>query len=218
MSKTKLPTVEQTKVLASALARKLAHQPADVDDLVQEGLLSWHYRVKRKPAPRKPFALARTVMQRAMFTYYRGRWCRSGARYREDVGLDFAPTEKVTQEPGQQWDDAINLNMYLTSLEVNLGTRARFVAENMIMPRDLFYCRALDTTATRERRKHLTPTKQELCHVAGLDRKQWVVLLEQIREFTALWLLQTQEMCELPPKVRRALPLRYRQNSIESEV
>ncbi len=218
-TKSPLPTMQQTQVLARALAKRMAHQPADVDDLIQEALWVWHRRAQRKPFPTKPFALARTVMQRAMQTYYGGRWCRSGARHQEDLPFECAPQVSVVQEPGQGWEEKITLDAYFAALEKECGTVARLVAENLIMPRDLFYCRALDDVVFTRGKRKLRPSQQALRQVLHIPRTDWNALLKRIRAFTALWLTHTVvEGVELPEKVQRLVQKEVHTSAITTTI
>jgi hypothetical protein len=60
--------------LARKLAGQIAHRPDDIDDLIQEGLFRVHLAftrgIARREVLQKPYAVARTVMQRGMWGYY----------------------------------------------------------------------------------------------------------------------------------------------------
>jgi hypothetical protein len=64
-------TIEEVTPLARSLAEKRAHRPADVDDLVQVALFAYHRDTERVGVVvMKPYAHARTVLERAMWSYY----------------------------------------------------------------------------------------------------------------------------------------------------
>lgn len=190
---------EQQK-LARSLATRIAHTEADIDDLMQEGLWSLHRMLKRIPKPTKPFAFARTVMQRSMYTYYSGKWRGTGARY------DIRPTtcledyhHRCTTDPRSQLDDRLELEHFFQSLEAICGPLHRHIAENLISPCDPTYCRALIKSATqrsRAKRKglvgkgvtHIRISRQQLRNTLGLTGTTWREVMMEIRTFTTHWL------------------------------
>ncbi len=180
-----LPSHDELRVLAASLARNLARQPADIDDLMQEGLWSAYRCLARTKDPKKPFALARTVMQRAMITYYAGGWRRSGARYREHIPLPAGADG--SHNPVDGWNGALDLRQYLHELEQEFGITARQMAENLITPRHPVYCQLLHDKARRTNRT-IRPSNKQLRQSLKLTRKQWKNTLRVVRVFTRTWL------------------------------
>lgn len=202
------PTPQQLNVLAHSLARRITQQPADVDDLVQEALFSYH----RSSVHKKSFALARTLLQRCMWIYWSGGWRYSGARHREDFPLTAAPPDKMLQDPQGAWNNALDLDAYLNALEVMEGMLARRVAENLLQPQDERYCKLLRITARRKARlkqrgsKHIRPSHVQLRTAFKLTRTEWHRTLHRIRQFTADYLAERMsDPATLPVNV-----LRYR--------
>ncbi len=209
----KKPTVAELTSLARALACNAARQDADIDDLTQEALWSARRRLRKTPVPRNAFALARTVMQRAIITYYAGGWRGTGVRYRQDFPLTEAPPDKTMLDPQGQWDDKIDLDGFLNGLETKHGSLARTVAENLVTPQDPAYCQLLRKTATRKtalhRRgarthavKHIKPSHKQLRTAFNLSRIEWHAILLKVRQFAAVWLITQTDAATLPTRIR----------------
>ncbi len=214
LTKQPSPTEQELNRLAVSLAHRIAHQEADVDDLVQEGLLSLHRMLRKHPRPNKPFAFARTLMQRSMLIYYSGGWRYSGARHREDLSFTAAPPDRTTHDPRRRWDNDLDLDAYLTALETTHGALARLVADNLLAPQDEDYCQLLHETAqhkTRLKKKgkntrganHIRPSHCQLRKALHLTRTEWHRTLHAIRQFTATYLAWTSDAATLPTCVER---------------
>lgn len=149
--------------LAQTLARKEAWQPADADDLVQEGLIALD-RALRKTTPEKPYAFARTVMQRAMqkslAAYHRG----PPPGFWVELGDMLDP---VTVENGEQ-EGLIDFASYFASLERVYGTEARTIAESLLA--------------------RVEGGENHVRERLGFSKARWGDALVQIRTFTEAWL------------------------------
>jgi hypothetical protein len=141
--------------LAQSLARKEAHRPDDVDDLVQIGLFAYHkaelrHRKLRLPVD-KPMSLARTTLQRAIRGYYwqLREWQTRGEPNKdiglEQVGLAHDIEFMVARQPMLAVDinggdynggqaELLEFDDYFNALEKKCGRVAREVVENLLMP------------------------------------------------------------------------------------
>lgn len=198
----RLPAALQTEfyTLAHSLARRVAHNEADVDDLTQEAIFSLLRSLKRRGvAPNKQFAFARTVMLRAMQTYYAGGWRSTGTRQctYDEHPLDKIPEQQISVDPSEQLDTELVVQQYLNDLQQACGPLAHRVAYNLIAPRDPAYCQHLITHHKRKRRtqKKVRVTNKRLREALELSRGRWRRTLREIREFTRCWL---QEHAETP--------------------
>ena len=195
------PTYHNLYKLAYSLAIRIAHQPADIDDLVQEAIWSAHRRLNKKPQPRKPYSLARTVMLRSMYTYYAGGWRLSGAKHREDLPFPTIPTDKTIHDPRHSWDSKADLDAFLTALETQHGTLARRVTENLLIPSDPAYCQLLHETAWNRYAKRLRPSYKQLRLALNLSRTEWRQTLRAVRHFTANYLVTSYGLTTLPTRL-----------------
>lgn len=206
MSAAAAPTYTETVTLARSLAYHAAQQPADVDDLTQEALFAWHNCTQRQRGndARKPFSLARTVMQFAMFSYYSRRWSMSGARHRaEDCFLEELPSGYTAVSQAAPNMDRLSLQEYLDALSASCGTMAAYIAKNLLMPQDLWYCRLISDAAQGPGRRRARPTHGHLREALGLTPTEWKHLLQQVRVFTARWLLYKEELVAVPECVHQ---------------
>lgn len=133
--------------LARTLARKEAHTPDDIDDLVQVGLFAYHKAEHRYREcgflVQQPWALVRTTLQRAMRGYYwqQREWQQRG-ELNKAVGLELAEcggSFGVAGLDGQRADtgqqvELLELEDYFTALERACGTAARRIVENLLSP------------------------------------------------------------------------------------
>ena len=187
------PTTDQLDVIANALARAHAYCPADVDDLKQEALWGYCQALKRTPHPHSPFAFARTIMQRAMITYYHKH------RWHADHETLSAATPAADND---SVDNRLVLGQYLEALESGCGHTARRIAENLITPTDPDVCRFIiaEMTTTQQQLKR-TPqgyafkevkqiriSKRQLRQALGVTRSQWTRTLKEVRTFTRSWM------------------------------
>ena len=200
---TTVPTSKELRNLAYSLARRIAHQEVDIDDLAQEGLLSLHRMLQKVPHPDNPFAFARTLMQRCMLIYYSGGWRFSGARHREDLSWAAAPVEKTTIDPQRRWDNNLDLGAFLDALEAAKGELARRVAENLLAPQDEQYCNLLFEAAKESGGVRLRPSHYQLRIAFELKRSQWQNTLHAIRTFTADYLAGPMRVRTLPMRVQQ---------------
>lgn len=135
-----LPPLEEAQRLAYYVARSLARREADIDDLVQIGLIAYHQDFDRHTNVRKPWALAKTILRRAMILYYSGyradikKWheVQSSNAWKRDTPLD--DLENSEGEEQQNIFDELELESYYAALEKECGCTARVFAENLIAP------------------------------------------------------------------------------------
>lgn len=180
------PTQDQLNTIAKSLARNAAYCPADYDDLVQEALFGAYLAFRRFKHPRKPFAFARTIMRRAMISYYNrnqpGRYVslehhpleyqtlyhasplRTGDYEIPHVGW-ITPARQRAQMTSLPFDPAeheldheLFLEQYFTALQSSLGLRPRRMAENLIAPNDPAVCTYVIEAAARKERANKTRT------------------------------------------------------------
>lgn len=194
----KMPELEDVRPLASVLAARLASGRAhELDDLVQVGLIAYHRdaaRLQWRFTGGRPWALARTILQRAMWKHL--------SRQRRDpvtqavahIGADQAASP-VDALAAPAPDDA-GLHDYYDAVERTLGPLARTIAENLVAPRGTCADRiwAIEQRK-RRRRKHYDPhgprfrLSQELVRQAlGIGPREWVRQLAAVRRVTVTWL------------------------------
>lgn len=196
-----LPTDQEVTNLARSLARRVTHTEVDVDDLMQEALWSLHKRLKKTPHPDNFWAFAKTVMLRSMQTYYSGGWRPSGARHDSTptMSLDYVTTGC---DPRQALDEELDLDQFFSTLEATCGPMARHVAENLISPTNYAYCyRLIEQSRCKAQARrngaavrgvqHIRVSHKQLRAALGLDRKQWKIVLREVRTFTTKWLSWT---------------------------
>jgi len=148
-------TLSKLQKLATTLSFKEAHNPNDCEDLAQEAMLAAHQSLTKIKSARRPYSMARTVMQRAMWRYYAPKKRKKfdwSLRYTElptdameafksnELGQDrVAPAPAMptaglaghVEEFGHA-NDLVELDDYFANLERALGRRARSVAENLV--------------------------------------------------------------------------------------
>ncbi len=171
-----LPSLEQVTTLAVALAQREAHRPDDVDDLVQVGLFAYHRarqrHVRKGLTVRKPWALVRTTLQRAMWGCYTGKGRqlqsmflalpsgdRAGDRQLEALvqnDLDIRPvkfdlpTADLRGHVGGQ-SELFEFEDFFTALTRECGPLARKIVENLILPDDVCSVHIMGEVRTKER-------------------------------------------------------------------
>ena len=180
----KLPTSQELGILARALAIRMAHNPTDVDDLSQEALLWCHNTFRRTPKPTKPFALARTVMQRAMITYYH-KPCHRKAQHEEPLS---AHTEHMLVPTYNASDDKLYFEQYFGALESMLGPMARRVAEDLLAPSSEEFCEFIIKETKQKNLRKTRITSQQLRRALGIKRSEWATIMRGIKGFTRTWL------------------------------
>lgn len=205
MEATAALTLEQFMPLARSLAHKLATQPADQDDLVQEGCLALHRALSSGPVPANPYAFAKTVLFRQMLNHRRRSKDREQAHLplpaESDDGV-VMPDQLLGNEVAQN-DDAEYLETYLRDLEAVCGKSARWAAENLLRPGSTvgkFAVMDADkrtSEALPEQRcrgvEHVKITHVQIREALGLPVSQWRPLLSSIRSFTSDWLARHRE-------------------------
>lgn len=200
------PTQDQLNTLAKSLARTMSYCPADYEDLVQEALFGACLAFRRFKHPRRPFAFARTIMRRAMISYYNRN---QPGRY---VSLEHHPLEYQTLyhatplrvldyetpyvgfvtparqraqmaslpfDPSEhELDHDLLLEQYFTALQSSLGLLPRRIAENLIAPNDPAVCAfAIEASARKERANKSRTAHHQLRGVKHIRISQ-----QQIRE------------------------------------
>ena len=226
---TKPLDVVQIKPLAESLARRIARQHADVDDLVQTGLLAYISDLRRLrrcsktrsgtlKTPERAWALARTILRRAMFGYYgsapeRASWRSESLnqqprpyphaqadRYRivalDDQTAHYGSSHLVV---GQQ-TELLEMNDYLGALERACGHQARVIVENLIAPMGDCAMQLLIEMQRKRRAQsrgysHSHPrvrvSQRAVREAMALDKQTWATELQRVRGFTRQWLTKT---------------------------
>lgn len=222
--------IKQFSSTARNLARRIALQPADEDDLVQEGLFALDRALLRTTTPRHQGAFAVAVMRRAMWRYNLQPWVRDSnqtvslegtesglAPLTEFVDLQLDGVPYHVQQERQLTEQA-----YYTGLERAHGPEARRIAENLVEPRDEKLCEYLEHAVAGV----LAQQKQGPCEVCecvhrprvrlsktqirrglGITYEKWYATLNHIKAYTASWL--TTHQVTLPagvPGERRTRP------------
>lgn len=200
--------VGRLRPLAEGLAHRIARQPADVDDLVQVGLLAYivdyrrllkgvSTRRGRLCTERDAWALAKTVLRRAMLGHY-GAWAeRMSARTPSLDDIGAVLVRYAASDSHQRQSDLLELHDYLDALEHKCGRTARLVAQNLIEP--VGDCAVRLTIEVRRKqaaqRGGYSPSQprvrfsQRAVRVAlALDRRAWTAALAQVRGFTRAWI------------------------------
>jgi hypothetical protein len=201
---------QQLQPLALSLARRIARNPDDVDDLMQEGLFAYH-RARRlrsaaylETAP-NPWAMARRIMRCAMLRVAYARTPPAGTTL---VSLDATPEDGGAPAwasdggaaVGRQ-SDLLALEEFFAALERRHGALARRVAENLVEPRDPECCRRLLAAAERKRRlrarrvrlgtegplPRVRMSPRAVREALGVAEPQWRQTLTQVRAFTRDW-------------------------------
>lgn len=136
-----LLTLERVMPLARSLATREAHREADADDLMQVGLFEYHRTIQRCSATdvAHPTAFARTVLLRAMRTYYHQQreWQRRGEPNLH-TALDALDRPSATDLPDASYSTQaalFSVHSFFDALEQQCGGAARLVAENLFEPR-----------------------------------------------------------------------------------
>lgn len=188
------------------LARHLSHQlaaPVEPDDLVQEALLWAHKDFARIQRAANPYALARTVMTRAMWRLYHNGAIKRARRFEEpltpltDVAAitDMSTQTRVTEQ--------IMFDEFLAALERQCGADARRVAENLIRPSEECSWSLLSETIQKRRardwptRRHQTRPRggalrarvsgRMIREGLGYSSNRWMRLMRAVKEFTVTW-------------------------------
>lgn len=192
--------VVRLQPLAEGLAHRLARQPADVDDLVQVGLLAYitdTTRMKRVQRSRHRartqkalWATARTVLRRAMLGHYGVLAERKAAQAVPLDALDVGARLVHYASVGQQ-TDLLEMNDYLGALERACGLRARRIAQNLIEPTTDVVV-AMQKRLVQRRRARRIPrmrfSPNSIRDAMALDEQTWAAELARVRGFTSAWL------------------------------
>lgn len=218
ISSLELLPLEEVTPLAGMLARRFAHREADVDDLVQVGLIAYHRseaRLRGQPI-RKQWALARTILQRAMVGYYYYTYPKIGRflQWNTNEFKRYAPVEAIDAVASTDMQAQLfELEDYFAAVEKAFGPQMRRVAENLVEPRDpdvveyiLNECKDkmrlrmkhAGKSAAAKRRLHLPRgggahypirvTQTQIGAALGYAPWQWARILDTIRDFTRAWL------------------------------
>lgn len=205
--------VASLRPLAEGLARRIARQDADVDDLVQTGLLAWivdqrrltarsQTRTGRLRTEHAAWALARVVLRRAMLGYYGMLAERKVAQTAslDDQNGCATLVRFATSDSHQRQNDLLEMHDYLDALERACGRTARRIAENLIAPRG--ECAVRLTIEIRRKRAtqrrgydHGHPrvrlSQRAVRDAMEMDKREWDRYLAQVRGFTREWLGKT---------------------------
>lgn len=182
-----LPALPALETLAKKLAREIARVPADVDDLIQEGMIAaWRATLSGRKATH-PFSMARTIMKRAMWAFYE--------RQRPD-------TEPLSHPYPDHNDNQTEteLREFFDALEFAYGKPTRRVAENLIEPRDPELCRRIvNEVHAKQRARRNGDPRRGAVHMVRLSQRivreglripvaEWNHTLADIRAFTREWI------------------------------
>lgn len=187
--------------LARSLARRIAWEPDDADDLFQEGVVALHLALRKNPRLRKPHAFARTVLSRAMRGHYPAARRSAPSLLSVEELLDGDGGRlpaALTAEPGEQVD---LIGEFLADLEKRYGRQARWAAESLIVPGASFGAFVMVEVEEKRRRKrpgydHRNPrgvenirtSHRQVREALGLSASRWHGLLGEIRGFACEWL------------------------------
>ncbi len=187
------PTTSQLNVLATSLARKYAQATHEQDDLVQEGLWAYTKAVRRTRHPNKPFAFARTVMQRAMISYYHT------VSQRIPDTEQLYPNTAVIYTTHTTIDERLWLEQYLEALESQHGSRIRTVAANLVDPTDKrvrsYILKEVRAKQRAQRRgvavrgiHQIRLSQRQVREALGYTTTEWRVVMNILQTFTTQWL------------------------------
>lgn len=189
--------------LAKSLARGVARNPSDVDDLVQVALFAFHTATRRVEERgieiQKPYAHARAVMQRAMWGFYSSP---------EPDMEELSSAESRGICGSVQADIFEGLEEYFEALERECGAVARLMVENLLSPtgeccQRLLHsvgqkrliqdqCNAIGWPARahlpRGARRRVRISNPDVRKGLGLSSSEWSRHMARIREFTKEWL------------------------------
>ena len=180
-------SLQQIRPLAQALAVRGAYHPDDVDDLVQLGLIAYHkaeQRHRRLRIPiRKPWALARTTVQRAIWEFN---------KHRPPTGIRLTDCDPaVLVDRGTQME-LLELDDYFRALGQQCGARARLIAEQLFTPSGPTAEKVLLAIKQKRRQRGhrgMSPHHHVMVRKAlGMYYVQWQNELRAVREFTRQWL------------------------------
>ena len=199
--------VVQLRPLAEGLARRYARQRADVDDLVQVGLLAYivdHRRLKRRaqtrsgrlPSEAKAWALARGILRRAMLGYY-GTIAERRARSSESLQADLLDQHYGIDE---RQTELLEMHEYLDALERSCGRQARTIVENLIAPTGECAVKLMKIIQRKRRLQYAHSNPRVHMHSAvrtavqralDLDDRTFAEHMAQVQGFTRGWLSKT---------------------------
>jgi hypothetical protein len=172
----------------------MAHQPndADVDDLVQVGLVAYHGALQKNLRAERPYALARTVLQREMIRYI-------AVKSRHGYTGDSTLTPHIIahwSDNNTDQADLFTMTEYFQFIERECGATARAVAEQLVSPsgrcaqhivqmaqrKRLREKDSRGTVSTIRISQHVVRTGMQL------DLTQWNIVLNHVRTATRQWL------------------------------
>jgi len=189
------PKVEQLRPLAEGLARRIARQPADVDDLIQTGLLAYlsdYKRIQRLVPLHAQWPTARAIVRRAMLGYY--------GTFPERASQCSEALTEYASDGAEQQTDLLEMNDYLGALERACGHQARVIVENLMAPTGECAVRLLVEIRSKRRsqrdgyspsNKRVRLSQRAIREAMDLDKQTWAAELQRVRGFTRQWISKT---------------------------
>lgn len=143
----KLPSLDEITPLARSLARRIAHRADDIDDLIQVAMFAYHTETAadRRRRVRNKWSLAKTILHRAMLSYYytfrtdgslRVQQQRAEWRFSEPIDLFNFRCRLDGQAEDAPLDVLHELADYFVALEAACGPTARIMIQNLLEPND----------------------------------------------------------------------------------
>jgi RNA polymerase sigma factor (sigma-70 family) len=176
---------------AHSIANRIQWNPADHDDLVQEGLIALlksmrEYKQPGKPAVTKPLALACMVMEREMKWWYK-------PKDRETTTEEIQEYHLV-EETEDEIFAAAYFREYFDEIERLFGRKTREIAEQLVDPHGLVIDIAMtDMTARageaqggtlKRGYKTLIVKHEHIRKAYQLGENEWYRTLNHLRHFT----------------------------------
>lgn len=188
---------EQFRPLALFLANRIAWNPADVDDLVEEGMAELH-RVAPFTDAKKPGAFASTVLSRKMKDHYP----QSVRNRPPDFSLSDLPDLPDSSSLEEALLEKIELATFLEELGLSRGPLSRWVAEQLIFPDhatgktllleleviDALFSNYPKASPSFQLKSSRVANHRQLRDILGVSVPEWFDLLKGVRIFTAEWM------------------------------
>lgn len=191
--------LDQFRPLAFFLANRIAWVSADIDDLVEEGILELHRALSKQTKPiRSMSAFASTVLSRKMKDYYP----QSLRNRPPDISLQNLDLPDPTTSLEERLLGEIELATFLEELSSSRGPLSRWVAEQLLFPGHevgislLLDPEVLETlfeqypnaSPPHELRKSRVANHRQLRDILGTSVSDWFSILKGVRVFTLEWM------------------------------
>lgn len=177
---------------------------------MQSALLAYHVYLERYATPtvERPWAVAKTVLTRAIHDYYYlspARWARHKL-HRHAVSLDHTPSDAGTEaapptipcdltgartaDPAGGQAALFDLDDYFRALEEEHGVVARALAQQLLLPSGPVAARLVQRlrTAKPTSKRTARVTAHDLQTVLGVSSAAIARELRAVRSFTREWL------------------------------